>query len=347
MKRIVKLVVAGVALALSACTTGQLNVTPPLQFTPVSAVLQMSVGTVNFAGAAVGLNVFETDRAPSGFTAIPVNTATLTGPGGFAGTAGSADPGSGSASVPLGSALNAFPLASGSTIFASADGYGMGPPGSSSSAKSPFPVQPQFFDGVPGASTAFSGPRSLYGSPPAYPAASGSAGYPEGFYLLALSSAPPTGVYTLTVNYTQNGNPYGQTASATLSSNATLATLPSPSYVSSAAGGGSGTITVPAGVTEVLINFSDRCPAAPPFPAGCAAANAIRARATALIHGAGLQGYVIPNSAGFATGDRIRVQAFGFDYNAFELGPPTNLSQTPPMPAQADVTVAAQAQFIE
>src|ERR1700730_16379716 len=141
---------------LGACTTGQLNVTPPLHFTPVSAVLQMSVGTVNFAGAAVGLNVFETDRAPSGFTAIPVNTATLTGPGGFAGPAGSTDPGSGSASVPIGSIHNAFPIASNVTNLAAADGYGLGPPGSSSSAVSAFPVQPQFLDAVAGATTAFS-----------------------------------------------------------------------------------------------------------------------------------------------------------------------------------------------
>src|ERR1700730_11328128 len=186
---------------LGACTTGQLNVTPPLHFTPVSAVLQMSVGTVNFAGGAVGLNVFETDRAPSGYTAIPDNTATLTGPGGFAGPAGSADPGSGGASVPLGSALNAFPLASGSTVFAAADGYGMGPPGSSSNAVSAFPAQPQFRDAVAGAATAFSAARALYGGPPAYPAPTKTNGYPEGFYLIALAGAPPTGVYTLTVSF--------------------------------------------------------------------------------------------------------------------------------------------------
>src|SRR6202011_2182250 len=204
LKHFVRLIVAGVALTLGACTTGQLNVTPPLHFTPVSAVLQMSVGTVNFNGNP-GLNVLATDRAPSGFTAIPDNTATLTGPGGFAGPAGSADPGSGSASVALGSAVNAFPLASGSTIFAAADGYGLGPPGSSSSAVSAFPAQPQFGDTVPIGGT-FSAQRALYGNPPAYPAASGSAGYPEGFYLVALTAPPPTGTYTLTVSFSQNGN---------------------------------------------------------------------------------------------------------------------------------------------
>ena|GEM_PF-3592011 len=327
MKRFVRLVVAGVALALGACTTGQLNVTPPLQFTPVSAKLQMSVGTVNFAGAAVGINVLETDRAPSGYTAIPDNTGTLTGPGGFAGPAGSADPGSGSASVPIGSAINAFPLASGSTIFAAADGYGIGPPGSSNSAVSAFPVQPQFRDAVAGAATAFSAARALYGGPPAYPPPSGSTGYPEGFYLIALAGAPPTGVYTLTVSFSQNGNPGAQAASATLTSNATLATLPAPSYTGNGAGGGSGSITVPAGVTEVLIDVTDRVSGA---------------RATAVVHGVGAQPYTIPNSLGFVTGDALRIQAFGFDYNDFELGPPNNLSQTPPLPAQADVTVAAQ-----
>ena len=338
MKRFVLLVlVAGVAVTLGACTTGQLNVTPPLHFTPVSAVLQMSVGTVNFAGAAVGLNVFETDRAPSGYTAIPVNTATLTGPIGFAGPGGSLDPGSGSTSVPMGAVscatvpagtpCNGFPIASNTTNLASADGFGVGPPGSSSSAVSAFPIQPQFRDAVGGAATAFSAARALYGGPPAYPPKSGSTGYPEGFYLIALSGLPPTGPYTLTVSFSQNGNPGAQAASATLSSNATLNTLPAPTYTGNGAGGGSGSITVPAGVTEVLIDITDRVSGV---------------RATAVVHGIGVQPYVIPNSLGFVTGDLIRIQAFGFDYNAYELGPPNNLSQTPPMPAQADVTVAAQ-----
>jgi hypothetical protein len=336
LKRFVKIAAAAsVALTLGACTTGQLNVPPPINFTPVSAVLHVSVGTVNFAGAAVGLNVLETDRAPSGYTAIPVNTATLTGPGGFTGAAGSADPGSGSASVPMGAAADSFPVASFTTNMAAADGFGVGPPGSSSASVSPFPVQPQFFDAVGGAATAFSAQRALYGAPPAYPAASGNTGFPEGFYLLALSGAPPTGVYTLTVSYVQNSVSGSQSATATLSSNVPLATLPAPTYAGDGLGGGSGSITVPGGVSEVLINFTDTGP------------GNTGARATLVVHGSGVHAYNVPNSMQFHTGDALRIQAFGFDFNDFELGPPNNLSQSPPLPAQADVTVAAQVNTVQ
>jgi hypothetical protein len=71
MNRFKQFTIAGIAIALSSCTTGQLNVTPPLTFTKTNAVLELSVGTVNFAGAAAGLNVLETDRSGNGYTAIP------------------------------------------------------------------------------------------------------------------------------------------------------------------------------------------------------------------------------------------------------------------------------------
>jgi hypothetical protein len=189
MNRFKQFTIAGIAIALSSCTTGQLNVTPPLTFTKTNAVLELSVGTVNFAGAAAGLNVLETDRSGNGYTAIPVNTAVLTGPAGFAGPAGSADPGSGSTSVPLGAAHDAFPEASSVTNLAAADGFGIGPPGSSSSSVSPFPLQPQFLDAITAAAPAFpAGEMPIYGGVPAYPPPSAPHGYPEGFYLLALSA---------------------------------------------------------------------------------------------------------------------------------------------------------------
>ncbi len=317
---------AVIAAALTGCTTGQLNRTPPLHFTPTNAVLQFTVGTVNFAGTGVGLNVLETDRAPSGYTAFPDNTVTLTGPAGFAGTPGSADPGAGAASVPLGAAVNSFPLGANVTMLAAADGFGIGPPGSSSSAISPFPAQPQFLDALP--NSTFTAQRGIYGGPPAYPAPSGPPGYPEGFYLLALPAVPPLGAYTLTVSYSQNGTAATQTANATLSSAALLPVLTTPTYVSDGAGGGSGTVTLPPGVVEVLVDITDRTSGV---------------RATAEVTGAGTtQTYTIPDTLGFAAGDTLRIQAFGFDYNDFELGPPTNLSQTPALPAQADVTVAPQ-----
>jgi hypothetical protein len=324
------LVLVTLAVGLGSCTTGQLNVTPPLTFSPTNAALQMSVGTVNFAGSAAGLNVLETDRSPSGFTAIPVNTVVLTGPSGFAGPAGSADPGSGAAAVPLGSHNDSFPVASFTTNLAAADGFGIGPPGSSSSSISPFPVQPQFLDAVSGAVASFPAQLPIYGGQPAYPPPSGPIGYPEGFYLLALSSPPPTGTYTLTVSYSQNGNSGSQTATATLASNALLPTIAAPSYTSDGKGGGSGSVTIPAGITETFVQIT-----------ATNSRGAVLGSATVVLKATGAQAFSIPDSVGLPAGATLVVQAFGFDYDDFGLGPPGNLAQKPALPAQADVSVSA------
>lgn len=331
----------GFALALplitivAACTTNATNVPPVVTFSPTPAVLELAVGTVNFDGLASGVNVFETFRGPTGFTAVPINTATVTGPLGFAGPAGSADPGAGSTSVTMGAALNSFTEgANGGIHTDSADGTGIGPPSSSQPAPNPFPLQPQFLDAVSGASTTFGGAyRREYGDPPAYPAQSpgGPLGFPEGFYLVALANSPtlpPTGSYTLTVNYTQNGVAAMQSANATLTTNVLLPILAPPSYVSDgAAGGGTVHVTNPGGgVSEILVNVTD-------VTSG--------ALATVLVTGGGPQTAPIPDGT-FTLGDSLRLHAFGFDYSDFELGPPTNTSQSPTLPSQADVTVSSR-----
>ena len=327
VKRRVACILVCIAVVLSSCTTGQHNVLPDLSFTPTSAVLEFAVGTVNFAGTAVGLNVLETDRAATGYTAIPDNTIVLTGPAGFAGPSGSADPGSGTALVPLGAANDAFPLASAFTQFAAADGTGVGPPGSSSASVSPFPVQPQFLDAVSGAKTAFPQYAPVYGGPPAYPPPSGSMGYPEGFYLIALSAAPPAGSYALTISYSQNGNAATQVTTASLVSTGILPTLVAPSYTSDGKGGGGGNITLPAGVVQAVVNIADATTGT---------------HATALAQGSGSKSYTIPDSLAFGTGDTLIIQAIGFDYNSVGLTPPYNLQQSPALPHQADVTIAPQ-----
>jgi len=93
-------------------------------------------------------------------------------------------------------------------------------------------------------------------------------------------------------------------------------------------GGGTVTVAVPAGVTEVLVNFRDATSGAYAtkfLPNPGAAAGTLTA--------------TIPAGT-FASGDSLRVQAIGFDYADYELGPPNNTSQTPPMPASADMTVS-------
>ena len=336
------------AMLFTGCTTAATNVAPPITFTPTNGVLELSVGTVNFAGGATGLNVLETFRSPNGLTAIPINTATVAGPGGFAGPAGSADPGHGAALVTLGAANNSFSEgANGGIITDSADGFGIGPPGSSGPFPNSYPLQPQFLDGVAGAGAAYTAnctgaPPPLcqqrdYGMPPAYPTTGGirasGAGYPEGFYLLALTAAPPTGTYTLTVSFSQNGATSTNTKTASLGSNVPLAVIAAPGYVSNGAGGGTVSVVLPVGVTEALVNIFD-----------ITASGRHSTAATVLFRSSGSA--PVPSGT-FGTGDSLSLQAIGFDYDDFGLGPPGNMSQTPTFPAQADVTVSLQTSATE
>ena len=71
--------VAATLCGLAACTTGQSSTVPATNFTPTKSVLQLAVGTANFSGVAAGLNVVETFRGPSGYTAIPIQLGNLNG----------------------------------------------------------------------------------------------------------------------------------------------------------------------------------------------------------------------------------------------------------------------------
>lgn len=82
MKRIrVILACAAAGVLLSACTQGATGPPSTSSVDPIaSSKLQLSVGTINVAGAASGLNVVSTLRQPNGDSAVLVNTPTLTGP---------------------------------------------------------------------------------------------------------------------------------------------------------------------------------------------------------------------------------------------------------------------------
>ena len=315
--------------ALWGCTTSQAGVTPNITTGPLGGTLELAVGTVNFGGVDAGLNVVETFRGSNGFTAVPINTATLSGPGGFLGLAGSADPGADLAAVPLGSASNFFVVGNNSTDLASADGFGIGPPGTSQTFANGFPAQPQFGD-VGAGGGLFGGEVPFYGAPPAFPAQSGGVipGFPEMFYLLDLGGAPPTGSYTLLVSFSQNGVSKSTSTSASLASNALLPTMAAPSYTADINNDGGGTVNVtnPAGVTESLVNITDTTSGA---------------LSTVVTHGSGPQTATVPAGT-FTAGDSLTLQAFGFDYPDVELvlsSPGPN----PTLPASADVTISAQA----
>ena len=81
-----------------------------------------------------------------------------------------------------------------------------------------------------------------------------------------------------------------------------------------------------------------------------------RAYYSQVVHGSGVQSVTIPDNLGphaygaaaaptFSTGDKLSVYVAAFDYPAFEAGPPANTSQTPALPAQADVSLSAATAF--
>ncbi|MBV8491623.1 MAG: hypothetical protein JO199_13945 [Candidatus Eremiobacteraeota bacterium] len=364
--RRLQLLAAALLPALAACTTGQANTTPPIVPNPPpvndsSVVLQMSVGTVNFDGIAAGLNVLETFRGNNGYTAIPITTASLQGPKGFRAPSGSKDPGSGQTSIPLGNAGNGFVLGTGISaplsVFAAADGWGVGPPSCSCAGVNFYPFQPQFADATllplfP------QGGEPFYGGPPAYPpttlvASARSAlvsipsGWAEGFYFLGLDKPPPAGNYTFAASFVQNQLVTTIQTHAKLNSARLLPSLSGLTTVSSDRKGGLiVAMTLPHGVTQALVNVID--PAVPPasYP-GVAPCTTGLGFATLLFTKSGTQR--IPDDLGnygqggaptFCKGDLLNVQIMGFDYDDFDLGPPNNAAQRPKLPVQADATFA-------
>jgi hypothetical protein len=340
-----KAVGCAAVILLAGCSTNQLGVTPNIQFNPAQGQLFATVGTANIDGQA-GLNLVATFRSPNGLSAVPISNATISGPAGFAGPGGSADPGnSGATTIPIGSQQNSFSLQSCllgcNTHLAGIDMYGVGPPGNSApnSAPNTYPAQPQFGDagGAPELTACGSTEIPFYGGPPAYPSPGQNVGFPEGFYMMDLGVAPPTGAYNVALSYAQNGGTTNVPVTANLGSSVLLPVIAAPTYASDGAGGGSGTVTVPAGVTEVMVNILDAgsSTAGPPacFPA--------TAYFTVLVKGAGVQNYTLP-AASIPVGENVVVQAIGFDYNAFELGPPTDMLQNPGLPAQADLTISGE-----
>ncbi|HTU80476.1 MAG TPA: hypothetical protein VMF61_00010 [Candidatus Acidoferrales bacterium] len=351
-------------IGLSACTTGQANTTPPVSAPtqPRSVVLQVSVGTINFAGFATGLNVLETFRGPNGYTAFPISTAKLSGPHGFRGPKGSADPGSGVAgTIPLGSASDQFVIGTGIsapvTSDAAADGWGIGPPSCSCGGINFYPMQPQFADVTLGGTLFQGGPEPYYGGPPDYPPTtlvasalsqlvSIPSGWAQGFYMVSLLARPPTGTYALAATYLQNGAATTTSARATLHSAKLLPSLlGQPAVASDHHGGLIVTVHFVPGVKQMIVDVIDaNVPPAPP-PSGQKPCATGLGFASLVFDSSGTKR--IPDDLGnygqggaptFCKGDLLSVNLMAFDYDDFSLGPPANSQQRPALPAQADMS---------
>ncbi len=155
------------------------------------------------------------------------------------------------------------------------------------------------------------GTNGVGGFPPAYsPASQSAAGYATGFILTgALPTAGATyGIKTIVMTNGQN-QPYA--AQATLPATLTvLGNEAAPSYASGGAtGGGTFTVTVPAGVTETLVVV---------FNGSTEVASAETKGTSA----------TLPANT-LTPGTSYSAYAIGADYPLVEAGPPANTSMTP------------------
>jgi hypothetical protein len=173
----------------------------------------------------------------------------------------------------------------------------------------------------------------------------GFAGYSPG--ITVFETAPVAGSYNLSVAVTpQNAAATTYTASANLASAApALGPMPVPVFTSDATGGGSGTVVVPAGVTETMVYIAD--------------AKNGDFYSVGPLKGTGTVSYALPDTLGpchgsgcqsgktatqsISTGDTYFVSAIGYDYPAFEASPPGNTAQKPTIAGangQADITMS-------
>ena len=244
---------AGAAIAVIAIAgCGGNAASPPGAVTvvsPSSATLQLAVGTANLFGSSTGLNVVTTLRTPAGKSVL-VSTPTLTGPFVLPATAGSPD-GNGST---IASGPSASELAAGGFQPSNADNQG-------SAALQPYP-QPNY-------NNADANAFEPIGGPPAFDPNGDGEGTRDGTFNSAILGVneginafegvtTKAGAYKESVLIPSNGS-----VQTTLTTNftlpaATLLPVPTaPTFVPDGKGGGTFAVTLPAGVTDALLNIED------------------------------------------------------------------------------------------
>ena len=177
------------------------------------------------------------------------------------------------------------------------------------------------------------GLNGVFGLPPAYPPAQNSsyAGFATGFIFSALTATP--GTYTLADSVPVNGSTINYSATATLAAATTLGPESAPTYVTDGAGGGGTfTVTVPAGVTEEFVTvYDDSTPPSPPMPK-CT----VIGTQDALVLASGTSA-IVPDGT-LIQGNKYCAFSFGVDYRLIEDGPPSNQQPSPTL-ANAGGTV--------
>ncbi len=380
MNKVPSLPAVVLACIVTGCTSGNSAITPtatgPNPLT--NNKLQFVVGTANIGSTAgpniIGLNVVATYRQPNGFSGTQVNSPMISGPTGFTVPPVTAPPDATGAEAPLGagndagtSHLSSNPQAAPVTspnknTFGGSGGlfsYGFAPLNTSNNGPSGYSTYTMpFFDATGGADSVLTvgGPPAYLGPQPhpnihdgTYP--TGFVGYSQGF--LDMEAAPVVGTYTLSLGIPLGGNISTISTTATLSTATPLGAMAVPVFANTSGGGATVTVAIPAGVTETIVNVLDgsrkSCHkgtlAAPPY--AYSAIDRTPGPSTVTL--------TFPNNVGpidpagtqeptFCSGDALTVTAYGFDYPAFEAGPPNNASQTPTITGttgQADLTSSA------
>jgi hypothetical protein len=368
------------ALLLASCgslTSGNSQL-PPVTSVNLSNIgkLQLAVGTAKLATGTVGLNVVTTFRQANGLSAVLVDTPSITGPSGFivpttptltAGGLGGSGSDAGTSSItsigqtaslatpsppPDTFGVGGGVFASGLEPFNETEGNSAYYPGKtaisglSPSFEEPFYATEYDSTGTPTQPLLIGPPAVPFFNDGSYP--SGFAGYQTGF--TAFQATPVTGTYNMTVIVAaSNAATATYKASATLSSTAPLPAIPKPTFTENGSGGGTASITIPAGsaITETIIYVVDTSQGT--------------YYSSKSISGSGTLTFTLANNLGkcggppgcennpatavpsIKSGDTYYVYAASFDYPQFEAEPPGNLQQKPTITGsngQADVTMS-------
>lgn len=366
MKRIIALAALGGLIALPACTSGQSAVEPTKTVANVTtSELQFQVGTANYSGTTY-LNTVVTFRQPNGLSAMLANTPAISLP--FTNTAPNnvgginyAGNDSGKAQITGEQILNnGTPVTDPRTFPMTVGAFAYGFLASNSTTTGAY--NPTFYPSATASQEAIRSP--IYGAA-ATPAvaqkafyvgtpfatvpnsiAPGFIGYPSGLTTVALT--PTTGTYSLTVGLPNASTPIPNfTSTTSLTSLALLPAMPAPTFVSDGAGGGTVSVTIPAGVLETAVFIRDLD----------VNTGGVDSYHTVVFHATGAQSATLPDTSFANLGDTASMVAIGFDYPAMEAVP---MTATPPMapvinnsggacsgpgttstcPGQADVTVS-------
>ena len=357
---------------MSACTSGNSAIEPTVRAADIinGSTLQFAVGTANVAGTPA-LNTVVTFRCSTasgcpgtavGNSAVLLDTPSIVGPAGLTVPAVAAfrtDAGTNSLTAQLPQVQGVAGVAASTTFGFSGGVYGMGfapangsvtSGGTNGTANYPKTSGANFYTLPIGGAA----PLAYIGGPPAFPQVrdgtypSGYAGFLQGFTDFAVT--PVAGTYALNVVVPTSAITNGtKSATATLTSTATLPTFAAPTIALDGLGGGTISVTVPVGVVEAYVEVVDTT--------GSCYGLAAPAYYTIKTTTTGPQTLTLPDTLGpsfaatstaftktICSGDKYQLYAVGFDYNAFEASYPGNTSPTPTIVGangQADVTASA------